>query len=76
MPAREQIALFKGPAQRGSDRVIWFARTDDPATEELFGTGVLPTAFMGAMPGAEVLERIRELNPEADVVLADERTVK
>lgn len=59
-----KITLFK---QNGS----WMARSTNPRVKELFGTDTIPTAFTDAAPHAEVIARIRELNPSYQVVSLD-----
>jgi len=46
----------------------WMTDTTDPAVRELFGTSILPTPFLAGTPLTQVMETIRELNPECDVV--------
>lgn len=58
----ETMKLF-----RGIDG--WNVRTDNQRTIELFGTDVLPTGFTERAEAETVLNRIKELNPDADVVL-------
>lgn len=61
---RQQIALFL-------DAGVWKARFsgDDQEIRRLFGTDTLPTPFTSQTPAADVLERLKRLNPNDDVFL-------
>ncbi len=58
----ERIVISKGSSG-------WLATSDDPEVFDLFGTYTMPTPFTLAMPGAAVVERLSELNPDAVVEL-------
>jgi hypothetical protein len=60
--SREKLELWREPSG-------WVVRTNDPETIEIMGTDVLPTAFTALASADMVVTRIRELNPDADVVL-------
>jgi hypothetical protein len=48
----------------------WMARfINDESIVEAFGTDTLPTSFMSGTPSDVVLERVKEMNPEHEVVL-------
>ena len=57
----EKIELFK--ANGG-----WMARSQEHVA--LFGTDVLPTAYLDTAPDQTVLNAIRKLNPNAVVTIA------
>jgi len=43
--------------------------TNNPKTIALFGTNTIPTPFVYGMPLAEVLEKIKALNPGVKVTI-------
>ena len=48
---------------------VWHAhKPGDGDWLELFGTDVLPTAFLAATPEADVLAKLRLNNPDFDVL--------
>ena len=47
----------------------WVAYSDDPQIEELFGSPIIPTAFMASVSGDVVLREMKKLNPQAEVSL-------
>ncbi len=49
---------------------VWIARyPDDDEVAQIMGTPVVETAFLAAMPGEQVRERIQALNPAYLVTL-------
>jgi hypothetical protein len=65
MDTTETIWLFKAPNED-----CWLMQTDSPKTFELFGTDILPTAFLASAPAENVLKQIQRLNPLAIIELA------
>jgi len=55
-----------------NDGRVWYATSTDPVVRELFGTDTLPTPWLAAADGLEVMERIQGLNPGVRVVLKQE----
>ena len=47
----------------------WQVKTDSPRTLELFGTDTLPTPFSASVRPSQVYATIRELNPDANIVV-------
>jgi hypothetical protein len=56
--------------RRGTD--CWLSIVNSPEVIDLFGTGILPTAYTAQCPADKVLASIRKLNPAAIVVLESE----
>jgi len=52
---------------------VWTVVETDPKVFSLFGTYILPTPFFLSMPAADVVARIKALNPGRTVVLAETR---
>lgn len=49
-------------------REVWHSISD--AHKPLFGTTIIPTAFLAACPGETVRREIQKLNPKSEVILA------
>ena len=47
----------------------WMMRTDSPETKELFGTDTLPMPFSAQVRPSQVYATVRELNPDAIIVV-------
>ena len=58
----KELELFKA---NGS----WMMKNNDPKVMNLFGTDTLPTAFTSRAAMDDVLESIKELNPNAKVTV-------
>ncbi len=55
-------------------RKIWFIEELGDEREKIkavFGTNKIPSAFWDSMPYEEVVTRLKELNPGAEIVRAD-----
>ena len=49
----------------------WIARSSDPRVQRLFGTDTIPTAYTANATADRVLTAIRQLNPDATVIVVE-----